>query len=82
MSKPKTKKEWVAAERHIKKLAIKLGINAMVSADKVRRASGTGTGVFERNRVSLMVEAAMMSAKEDIVEMVMFMEGVYFGTDK
>lgn len=78
-SKPKTKKEWIAAEREIKRLAVNIGINALKAADDVRRASGAGTGVFERNRTALMTEAAMISAQKDIVELVMYMEDMYFG---
>ena len=79
--KPKTKKEWDIAERQIKKMAMDVGVNVLKSIDVVRRASGAGTGVFERNRTALMTEAAMMSAQKDIVELVKFIEGVYFGTD-
>lgn len=79
MSKPKTKKEWDIAERQIKKMAMSIGINALKSIDVVRRASGAGTGVFERNRTALMTEAAMISAQKDIVELVMYMEDMYFG---
>lgn len=78
-SKPKTKKEWIAAEREIKRLAVNIGINALKAADDVRRASGAGIGVFERNRAALMTEAAMISAQKDIVELVMYMEDMYFG---
>jgi hypothetical protein len=79
-SKPKTKKEWIAAEREIKRLAVNIGINALKAADDVRRASGAGTGVFERNRAVRMIESATTAADAGILELVTFMEGVYFGT--
>ena len=80
--KPKTKKEWDIAERQIKKMAMDVGVNVLKSIDVVRRASGSGTGIFSHNRAVKMIEAATIEADKGILELVMFMEGVYFGTDE
>ena len=82
MSKPTTKKDWEIADRQIRKLAMKIGVDVLAAADKVRKASGAGTGVFERNRAVRMVEAATIAADAGILELVTFMESVYFGTKK